>query len=91
MSKNIVYDAVTGQTVETPLTPEQVAEIVAWDAGAYQRDYDAVTFQRQAAYVAESDPLNFTWQETGLDIDRVAWLEKKDEIKARYPYPVKVK
>jgi len=43
---------------------------------------------RRAAYTLESDPLNFKWQETQAEIDRVAWLEKKDEIKARYPEPV---
>lgn len=74
--------------IEIPLTPEQIAEREAWAAGAYQREVVEVANLRRSAYVLESDPLNFKWQETQLDVDRVAWLAKKDEIKARYPDPV---
>lgn len=77
--------------IERPMSAEEISEREVWAAGAYQREYDFVTIQRQAAYVSESDPLNFTWQETGSEVDRVAWLKKKSEIKARYPYPVKEK
>lgn len=80
---------IEGNPIE--LTPELIAYQEAWEAGAYQREVDEITQLRRNAYQLEADPLNFKWQETGLDIDRVAWLEKKDEIKARYPDPVKGK
>lgn len=75
--------------IETPLTPEQIAEREAWEAGAFDREVALVNQQRQSAYVQESDPLNFKWQETGLEADKKAWLDKKAEIKERYPDPVK--
>lgn len=77
------------EIIEVELTPEQIAEREAWEAGAYDREVAEVERNRQAAYQAESDPLNFKWQETQDPADRQAWLDKKDEIKARYPDPVK--
>jgi hypothetical protein len=41
---------------------------------------------RQAAYIAESDPLFFKYQRD--DATKEEWLAKIDEIKARYPDPV---
>jgi len=41
--------------------------------------------KRQAAYTAEADPLFFYWQAgEGTEAD---WLTKREEIRARYPYP----
>lgn len=40
---------------------------------------------RKAAYTNEADPLFFKWQAgEGTEQD---WLAKRDEIRARYPYP----
>jgi hypothetical protein len=40
---------------------------------------------RAAAYAAEADPLFFKWQAgEGTEAD---WLAKREEIRARYPYP----
>lgn len=75
--------------IEIPVTDETIAEWAEWEAGAYDRKVAEVDRNRQAAYQAESDPLNFKWQETQDPADRQAWLDKKDEIKARYPDPVK--
>lgn len=69
-------------------TEEELAEQKVWADSLYDREVEIVRAYRQAAYSAESDPLNFKWQETQLDVDRVAWLEKKDEIRARFPDPV---
>jgi hypothetical protein len=41
---------------------------------------------RQAAYIAESDPLFFKYQRG--DATKEEWLAKIEEIKARYPDPV---
>lgn len=53
----------------------------------YQTALEAVSEQRRAAYVLESDPLAFKYQETELAEDKTAWLAKKAEIQARYPEP----
>jgi len=42
---------------------------------------------RQRAYAAEADPL--AMQMLRDDATKAEWLAKVDEIKARYPYPVK--
>jgi hypothetical protein len=39
--------------------------------------------KRQAAYIAESDPLFFKWQRG--EATEQAWKDKVAEIKARYP------
>jgi hypothetical protein len=41
---------------------------------------------RQAAYIAESDPLFFKYQRD--EATKEEWLAKIEEIKARYPDPV---
>ena len=40
---------------------------------------------RQAAYTQEADPLFFKWQ-AGEGTEQ-EWLAKREEIRARYPYP----
>lgn len=68
--------------------PTKAALEKQWPAVEYQVQLDAVSEQRRAAYVIESDPLNFKYQETELPEDKAAWLAKKAEIQARYPEPV---
>lgn len=41
--------------------------------------------QRQVAYTQEADPLFFKWQ-AGEGAEQ-EWLAKREEIRARYPYP----
>lgn len=71
---------------ETP-KPTKAALEKQWPAVEYQVQLDEVAEQRGAAYVLESDPLNFKYQETELPEDKAAWLAKKAEIQARYPEP----
>ncbi len=40
---------------------------------------------RSAAYTAESDPLFFKAQ--AGEVDQAEWLAKREEIRARFPYP----
>jgi len=40
---------------------------------------------RQAAFQAEADPLFFKWQ--AGESTEAEWLEKREEIRLRYPYP----
>lgn len=70
-----------------PLTAEQLTERELWEAGQSERDRVIAQEERRQAYILESDPLNFKWQETQLETDRQAWLDKKAEIQARYPEP----
>lgn len=71
-----------------PLTAEQEAERARIGALAGAKELEIYETLRREAYQREADPLNFKWQETQLESDRIAWLEKKNEIKARYSYPV---
>lgn len=71
---------------DTP-KPTKAALEKQWPAIEYQVQLDAVAEQRRLAYQAESDPLNFKYQETELPEDKAAWLAKKAEIQARYPEP----
>lgn len=68
--------------------PTNAAILKAAPQGAYIRELALVSEQRRAAYVIESDPLAFKYQETELAEDKAAWLAKKAEIQARYPEPV---
>lgn len=72
---------------DVELTPEQEALRIEWESTKYEREVAEVAELRQSAYQRESDPLNFKWQISGLDEDKVAWLAKREEIKARYPDP----
>lgn len=67
--------------------PTAAAIAKAAPQGAYMREVAAVQEQRRQAYILESDPLNFKYQETELPEDKQAWLSKKAEIQARYPEP----
>jgi hypothetical protein len=43
---------------------------------------------RSVAYTAESDPLFFKAQ--AGEVDEAEWLAKREEIRARFPYPTEV-
>ena len=75
-------------TIEVPLRPVGDFE---WDGSAWvpvppippsQEEQEA---NRQAAYIQEADPLFFEWQ-AGEGTEQ-AWLEKREEIRQRFPYP----
>lgn len=53
--------------------------------GAYDREYAAVDEQRRQAYSREADPLFFKSQRGKST--KQEWLDKIDEIDARFPYP----
>lgn len=67
--------------------PTKAALEKQWTQVEYQIELDAVSELRRQAYILESDPLNFKYQETELAEDKAAWLAKKAEIQARYPEP----
>lgn len=75
------------QIIEIPLTPEQIAEREAWEAGAYQREYDAVTETRQQQYAKLSDPIFMQYQRG--EATEQEWLDAVQAVKDANPYPVK--
>jgi len=72
---------------ESPKPTKAALEKQVPDA-QYKLELGTVQEQRRQAYVIESDPLAFKYQETELAEDKAAWLAKKAEIQARYPEPV---
>ena len=75
------------EIIEKELTPEEITDREAWEAGAFDREYAAVDQARQAAYQQEADPIFFQSQR-GKKTEQ-EWLDKIAEIDARLPYPVK--
>lgn len=54
-----------------------------WDmSGVLRTEREAA---RQAAYVAEADPLFFKWQ--AGEATEAEWKAKRQEIRDRFPYP----
>ena len=75
--QGIMISAKTGDVFDNriPPTPE---EILAAELAAAQAN-------RQAAYAQEADPLFFKYQRG--EATEQEWLDKIEEIRARYPYP----
>jgi hypothetical protein len=70
---------------DIPLTPEQIAEREAWEAGAYQRAYDEVTRNRQSGYQQTSDPIFMQYQRG--EAAEQEWLDAVQAVKDANPYP----
>jgi len=70
------------------LTPEYIAAQEAWEAGSYQRQYDAVTTARQSQYALVSDPIFMQYQRG--EATEQEWLDAVQAVKDTNPYPVKV-
>ncbi len=71
---------------DVPLTPEQESEREAYEAGAYQREYDTVTAMRQAGYQSTSDPIFMQYQRG--EATEQQWLDAVQAVKEANPYPV---
>jgi len=71
------------------LTAEEIAERAAWEAGTYQREYDAVTVARQAGYQSTSDPIFMQYQRG--EATEQQWLDAVEAVKIANPYPVQGK
>ena len=54
---------------------------------AFEAEYSQIETLRQMAYQKEADPIFFQYQRGTQTKDD--WLAKVNEIKTRYPYPVK--
>lgn len=75
------------EATELELTPEYIAAEEAWEAGAYQRELDAVTIARQSAYQSTSDPIMAQWLRK--EATEQEWLDAVQAVKDANPYPVK--
>lgn len=77
--------------IKVDLTPEQIAEREAWEAGAFQREYDAITAARHAAYVAPGGSDSIFMQYQRGEKTEQEWLDAVQAINDANPYPVKAK
>lgn len=70
------------------LTEEEIAEREAYEAGAYQREIDAVALARHFAYTAPngSDAIFMKYQRD--EATKEEWLAAKAAIDDANPYPV---
>lgn len=75
------------EIIEIELTPEEVAEREAWEAGTYDREYAKVQEARRQAYVLTADPLFFGFQRG--DNTEQEWLDAVQAVKDAHPYPEK--
>lgn len=73
---------------DIPLTPEQEAERSEYEAGQHQRDMEAVSLARHAAYTAPdgSDAIFMKYQRD--EATKEEWLAAKAAIDEANPYPV---
>lgn len=71
---------------ESPKPTEKQLEALAPQVD-YEIEYENVQALRAAAYVIESDPLKYKWEETLDPADHAALLAAKTAIRDRYPYP----
>jgi hypothetical protein len=55
------------------------------DERAAEQELAEAKSNRSAAYTAEADPLFFKYQRG--EAEEQEWLDKIEEIRARYPYP----
>ena len=74
MSRGLLISAKTGEVIYDE--PEQLSA---------EDQRDIAKMKRAAAYRRESDPLLFKWH--AGEVDESEWLAKREEIRARYPYP----
>ena len=71
------------------LTEQEIADREAYEAGAYQREYDAVTETRQQQYNKLSDPIFMQYQRG--EATEQEWLDAVQAVKDANPYPVQGK
>lgn len=71
------------------LTPEEIAERKAWEAGQHERDLEAVKQARHAAYTSPdgSDAIFMKYQRD--EATKEEWLAAKQAIDEAHPYPEK--
>ena len=81
--ERIEINVQTGVVSTVPLTAEEILEIRS--RPPYVPTQQEQEQSRAAAYRTEADPLFFKYQSG--EVTKEEWLAKREEIRARYPYP----
>jgi hypothetical protein len=84
----VVYvDELTGARDDAgdPVTLDQALVDAAAVVVAQEQALATAKRNRSIAYATESDPLFFKAQ--AGEVDEAEWLAKREEIRARFPYP----
>jgi uncharacterized protein involved in type VI secretion and phage assembly len=76
----VITNASTGEVTTRPFTAEEIAALEA----AARPTKEQQQANRAAAYTAEADPIFFQYQRG--EATEQDWLDKIEEIRARYPY-----
>jgi hypothetical protein len=77
--------------IEIPLTPEQIAERKAYEAGAYDREVEQVKQARHSAYTAPGGSDAILAKYLRDEATKQEWLDAVQAINDANPYPVKEK
>jgi len=80
------YDGLTWLSDDRKPTKAELEK--QWADVETQEEIQHIKKLRQIAYMEEADPIFFESQRS-LEVKEATWLEKIEEIKARYPYPSK--
>ena len=75
--------------IEIPLTPEQIAERKAYEAGAYNREVEQVKQARHSAYTAPGGSDAILAKYLRDEATKQEWLDAVQAINDANPYPVK--
>ena len=86
--QSIIGDAGAFDADGNPVTLDQALVDAAAVVVAQEQALATAKRNRSAAYAAESDPLFFKAQ--AGEVDQAEWLAKREEIRARFPYPTEV-
>jgi len=78
-------NVVTGEQISREMTHEEIAALPGEQPVLPPTKSDQEA-RRQAAYIAEADPLFFKWQ--AGEATEAEWKAKRQEIRDRFPYPV---
>lgn len=86
-TKEITGEEIPGDIV--PLTPEQQAEIDAYNApeAVYERELAAIKLARHAAYTAPDGSDAYFMKYQREEVTKEEWLAVKASIDASLPYP----
>jgi hypothetical protein len=77
------YDGLTW--LSEGVAPSQAELDAAWPQVQYDRAYAQVEAARHAAYIADADPLFFSWQRG--EATEQEWLAAVQAVKDAHPYP----
>ena len=75
--------------IKVPMTAEQIAERKAWEAGAYDREVEAVKLARHSAYTAPGGSDAVLAKHLRCEATKQEFLDAVQAINDANPYPKK--